>query len=338
MLLLNEPASATEAGGWPCAISMSPSPDSIPAPAPHQLCPARAGLCRPRSAVTVCFCLLLAGLRRAYGQDAADMGPPARPLMGVFCLLSLVVLCLYAGRGSQTLTQWWPPPQGPLPALRLFAPRRRMCAVLSNDFAVGTWQQSNHFTVGTWQPSRSRAPIYTEGCITNAEWDCARDPAFANASRWQWRPDWCRLWAPTREDARLCARQQRVLLSGDILSDQLRDALQCGFGITHPVLFDPGRCIWLHFCAAGCPRSRARFGAWGKHSTTGIHHNKAARKLLCGGGMAWAPGEGGGGFQKWASVPGPLFYVRTVVATKGAGTQILARKNFFHSKIFPTHV
>ena len=54
------------------------------------------------------------------------------------------------------------------------------------------------------------------------------------------------------------------------------------------------------------------------------------------GGMAWALGEGGGGgFQKWASVPGPLFCVRTDVATKGAGTQILAWKNFFHEKIFP---
>ena len=54
--------------------------------------------------------------------------------------------------------------------------------------------------------------------------------------------------------------------------------------------------------------------------------------------MAWAPGEGGGGggaFQKWASVPGPLFCVRTDVAAKGAGTQILARKNFFHEKMFP---
>ena len=55
-----------------------------------------------------------------------------------------------------------------------------------------------------------------------------------------------------------------------------------------------------------------------------------------GGGVAWAPGEGGGGgFQKWPSVPGPLFCVRTDVATKGAGTQILARKIFFHEKIFP---
>ena len=63
----------------------------------------------------------------------------------------------------------------------------------------------------------------------------------------------------------------------------------------------------------------------------------AARKLLCGGGWHGRPAKegGGGGFQKWASVPGPLFCVRTVVATKGAGTQILARKIFFHEKIFP---
>ena len=64
----------------------------------------------------------------------------------------------------------------------------------------------------------------------------------------------------------------------------------------------------------------------------------AARKLLCAGGMAWAPGEGGGGgvrFQKWASVPGPLFCVRTDVATKGAGTQILARPGPARS---PTYV
>ena len=44
--------------------------------------------------------------------------------------------------------------------------------------------------------------------------------------------------------------------------------------------------------------------------------------------------RGGGGFQKWASVPGSLFCVRTDVATKGAGTQILARKIFFP----PTYV
>ena len=48
--------------------------------------------------------------------------------------------------------------------------------------------------------------------------------------------------------------------------------------------------------------------------------------------------EGGGGFQKRASVPGPLFCARTVVATKGAGTQILARKIFFTQKFSPTYV
>ena len=73
----------------------------------------------------------------------------------------------------------------------------------------------------------------------------------------------------------------------------------------------------------------------------GGNANRAAQKLLFGGGgggMAWAPGEGGGGVQKWASVPGPLFCVRTVVATKGAGTQILARKIFFTQKFSPTYV
>ena len=67
----------------------------------------------------------------------------------------------------------------------------------------------------------------------------------------------------------------------------------------------------------------------------------AAGKLLCGrgGGWRWRPAEeGGGGFQKWASVPGPLFCIRTVVATKGAGTQTLLRKIFFNQKFSPTYV
>ena len=45
----------------------------------------------------------------------------------------------------------------------------------------------------------------------------------------------------------------------------------------------------------------------------------------------------GGGVQKWTSVPSPLFCVRTVVATKGAGTQILARI-LFSLKKFPPHM
>ena len=93
----------------------------------------------------------------------------------------------------------------------------------------------------------------------------------------------------------------------------------------------------LPFAALYTPR---QFSIW----RSMVHSIWAARKLLCaggGGGMAWAPGEGGGGgggFQKWASVPGPLFCVRTDVATKGAGTQILARKNFFTKKFPPTNV
>ena len=61
-------------------------------------------------------------------------------------------------------------------------------------------------------------------------------------------------------------------------------------------------------------------------------------KIALRGGWHGRPakeGGGGGGFQKWASVPGPLFCVRTDVATKGAGTQILAWKKNFHEKIFP---
>ena len=57
--------------------------------------------------------------------------------------------------------------------------------------------------------------------------------------------------------------------------------------------------------------------------------------LRGGGGWHGRPAKEGEGFQKWASVPGPLFCVRTDVATKGAGTQILALKIFFHEKIFP---
>ena len=61
--------------------------------------------------------------------------------------------------------------------------------------------------------------------------------------------------------------------------------------------------------------------------------------LRGGGGWHGRPAkEGGGAFQKWASVPGPLFCVRTVVAAKGAGTQILARKYFFEKKFSPTYV
>ena len=43
-----------------------------------------------------------------------------------------------------------------------------------------------------------------------------------------------------------------------------------------------------------------------------------------GGGVTWTPAEGGGGLEKWGSVSGPLFCVRTDVGAEGAGTQNLA--------------
>ena len=47
-------------------------------------------------------------------------------------------------------------------------------------------------------------------------------------------------------------------------------------------------------------------------------------------GVTRTPAEGVGGVEKWGSVSGPLFCVRTDVGAEGAGTQILARKSFFH--------
>ena len=38
----------------------------------------------------------------------------------------------------------------------------------------------------------------------------------------------------------------------------------------------------------------------------------------------------GGELEKWGSVSGPLFCVRTDVGAEGTGTQNLARKSFFH--------
>ena len=70
-------------------------------------------------------------------------------------------------------------------------------------------------------------------------------------------------------------------------------------------IFFPPRHALLHCIAGGPAHHRvppARYSAAGYlHSG----HDRAARKLLCGGGMAWAPGEGGGGLGKWASMPSP---------------------------------
>ena len=51
---------------------------------------------------------------------------------------------------------------------------------------------------------------------------------------------------------------------------------------------------------------------------------------LRGGSDMDARRRRGGGLEKWGSVSGPLFCVRTDVGAEGAGTQNLARKSFFH--------
>ena len=57
---------------------------------------------------------------------------------------------------------------------------------------------------------------------------------------------------------------------------------------------------------------------------------KRGRPLAVQGNLKIALGGGGGGLEKWGSVSGPLFCVRTDVGAKGTGTQNLARKSFFH--------
>ena len=49
-----------------------------------------------------------------------------------------------------------------------------------------------------------------------------------------------------------------------------------------------------------------------------------------GGDMDARRRRGGGGLEKWGSVSGPLFCVRTDVGAEGTGTQNLARKSFSH--------
>ena len=80
---------------------------------------------------------------------------------------------------------------------------------------------------------------------------------------------------------------------------------------------------------AGTPRSIGGKATDHHRAGQGLGGPKIA---LRGGDGMGARRRGGGGVQKWASVPGPLFCARTVVATKGAGTQI------FTQKISPTYV
>ena len=57
-----------------------------------------------------------------------------------------------------------------------------------------------------------------------------------------------------------------------------------------------------------------------------------------GGDMDARRRRGGGGLEKWGSVSGPLFCVRTDVGAKGTGTQNLARKIFSTNNPPPPHI
>ena len=76
----------------------------------------------------------------------------------------------------------------------------------------------------------------------------------------------------------------------------------------------------------------AVIGVVGALVETNIFHCALGNlKIALRGGLIWTPAEGGGGgLEKWGSVSGPLFSVRTDVGAKGTGTQNLARKSFFH--------
>ena len=54
-----------------------------------------------------------------------------------------------------------------------------------------------------------------------------------------------------------------------------------------------------------------------------------------GGDMDARRRRGGGGLEKWGSVSGPLFCVRTDVGAKGTGTQKVGPKKFFPPIIPP---
>ena len=114
------------------------------------------------------------------------------------------------------------------------------------------------------------------------------------------------------------------------------------------VIFQPAAAPAACELAQGGPHTRHTCSPSNLHQRTiftraskGDHLlEKGGLKIALRGGWHRRPAKerGGGGVQKWASVPGPLFCVRMVVATKGAGTQILARKIFFIQEFSPTYV
>ena len=61
----------------------------------------------------------------------------------------------------------------------------------------------------------------------------------------------------------------------------------------------------------------------------------AARKLFCGGGMAWAPGEGGGGVPEMGFRAGPFVLCKDGCCHQRRWNTKFGPENFFHEKIFP---
>ena len=62
----------------------------------------------------------------------------------------------------------------------------------------------------------------------------------------------------------------------------------------------------------------------------------AGRKLLCGGGMAWAPGEGGGGgVPEMGFCAGPFVLCKDGCCHQRRRNTNFGPENFFHEKMFP---
>ena len=101
-------------------------------------------------------------------------------------------------------------------------------------------------------------------------------------------------------------------------------AVLCGcFGRVMLMPVWPSHTPWGAFCAMGVRR-----GVW------------AARKLLCGGGMAWAPGEGGGGgVPEMGFCAGPFVLCKDgCCRQRRRNTNFGPEKTFFTKKCSPTYV
>ena len=105
-------------------------------------------------------------------------------------------------------------------------------------------------------------------------------------------------------------------------------------------------CRGVHSCAVGCGGCRGfggstHKGAWScRGYRTETRGRRAARKLLCGeGGMAWAPGEGGGGgVPEMGFRPGPFVLCKDGCCHQRRRNTNFGPENFFPRKNFPPHM